>query len=72
MSEEFSVYWWDEIGEHHSELRFVSAQTALDRAKSIYSGPGSILGFVKRVIITDGGDFICFEWIHGKGVVFPE
>jgi hypothetical protein len=24
-----------------------------------------------RVIITDGGDCVTAEWLHGKGVVFP-
>jgi hypothetical protein len=28
------------------------------------------MGVVKRVIITDGGDHICFEWIAGKGITF--
>jgi len=26
---------------------------------------------VKRVIITDGGDCINFEWKKGEGIVFP-
>ena len=30
------------------------------------------IGITARVIITDQGDSIVFEWIFGKGVVFPK
>ena len=29
------------------------------------------MGLVQRVIITDGGDCIAFEWKRGEGIVFP-
>ena len=69
--EEFSVYWWDCDGGQHEELRFVSAQRAVERCRTLTRGPASLLGIVKRVIITDGGDCCCFEWRSGEGVVFP-
>lgn len=67
MTDEFSVYWWDIAGNQHEELRFVNAMTALNAVKRLTQGPGKIV--VSRVIITDGGDYCCFEWKDGK-VVF--
>ena len=32
---------------------------------------GAQIGTTVRVIITDGGDCIAWEWIRGQGVVFP-
>ena len=29
------------------------------------------LKITQRVIITDGGDSICLEWVQGKGITFP-
>ena len=34
-------------------------------------GPASVFGFVERVITTDGGDCICFEWKKDIGVTWP-
>ncbi len=72
MSErpEFSVYWWDREGGQHEELRFVGAKVAVDAAHRLCEGPASLLGIVERCIITDGGDFTCFEWKRGIGVTF--
>ena len=67
---EFSVYWWDASDGQHEELRFVDGETAVNRASSLANGPAAQLGMVKRIIITDGGDFINFEWKHGQGVTF--
>jgi hypothetical protein len=68
---EFSVWWWDADGSQHEELRFVNGETAVQRAHTLTHGPASLVGIVQRVIITDGGDCINFEWKHGEGVVFP-
>jgi len=67
MSErdEFSVYWWDAHGMQHEELRLVGAEPAVRAAKRLTTGPASKFA-VKRVIITDGGDFCCFEWRDGR------
>lgn len=29
------------------------------------------MGLIKRVIITDAGDFTNAEWVYGKGLVYP-
>jgi hypothetical protein len=68
---EFSVYWWDINGVCTDELRFVSAQDAVDRASFLAHGPGAKIGVISRIIITDGLDLTCFEWLKDKGVVFP-
>ena len=62
MTDEFSVYWWDRDYGQHEELRFVSAEAAMKAVARLTRGPASALGFVSRVIITDGGDCCCFEW----------
>lgn len=67
---EFSVLWWDAQDNQHEELRFVDAEKAVMAAKRLCEGPASMLGIVRRVIITDGGDFINFEWIYGKGITY--
>lgn len=69
MENEFSVYWWDPDGRQIEEKRFVSAQEAIDAIKRLTLGPGSFI--VQRAIITDAGDCTNFEWVQGKGVVFP-
>jgi hypothetical protein len=69
--EEFSVYWWDAENNQHREFSdLVSAERAVQAAHRLTQGPAAMLGMVNRVIITDGGDFCCFEWIKDKGITF--
>ncbi len=68
---EFSVFWWDDHGTQYEELRFVAAEAAVKRAHTLTHGPASLLGVVRRVIITDGGDCTNFEWKYGEGVTYP-
>ena len=70
--EEFSVYWTDTDDVQHTELRWVSAETAVARAHHLAKGPAALLGIVRRIIITDGLDCCAFLWLRGVGVVFPE
>jgi hypothetical protein len=70
MTGEHSLYWWDPEGNCNAELRGVDAKTAVERAERLAHGPAGMLGMVKRIIITDGGDFTNFEWKHGEGVTF--
>lgn len=51
--------------------RGVTDKEAVEAAKHYCTSVGAQMGFVKRVIITDMLDITVFEWIHGKGVVFP-
>ena len=41
-------------------------------AKRCMQSANAQTGIVVRIIITDGGDSTCFEWQHGRGIVFPK
>lgn len=69
--QEFSVYWFDEEDCSYPEARFIGAREAVELAKSLATRPAAAMGIIRRVIITDGGDFTVFEWKAGEGVTFP-
>jgi hypothetical protein len=71
MSGEFSVCQFFEGGSHEYVRRFVDAEEAVKAAHHYTHNVATTLGMVERVIITDGGDFCCFEWIKGRGITFP-
>lgn len=76
MSEEraeFSVVLFFPDGTYEYVKRFVGAEEAVRTAKdySTSTRPAVLLGFIKRIIITDGGDCTVFEWRAGEGVTFP-
>jgi hypothetical protein len=73
MSErEFSVVEFFADGSHRYVERWLTGKDAVELAKFWTERPAAQLGFMTRVIITDGGDFTVFEWQQGKGVTFPE
>lgn len=67
---EFSVVQFFEDESYETVREHVSAEEAVDAAHHYCNSVGAKLGFTKRVIITDGGDCVNFEWKHGEGVVF--
>lgn len=69
---EFSVYWWDPNGLYYAEKRFCNMVEATETAHSLTARPAALMGIIRRVVITDGGDCCCFEWGYGTGVVFPK
>jgi hypothetical protein len=71
MDGEFSVYQFFPDESYEEVLRFTDAKTAVETAKRLTESLGGRLGTTRRIIITDGGDFTCFEWKHGEGVTFP-
>jgi hypothetical protein len=71
MSGEFSVYQFFKNDDYEEVLRGVDPKTAVESAHSLVNSIGGTLGTTQRVIITDGGDSIAFEWKHGEGIVFP-
>ena len=71
MSGVFSVYQYFPDGTHEEVRRFVDAEEAVKAAKHYSSSPGALLGTTVRVVITDGDDFLTFDWVRGQGVVFP-
>lgn len=70
-SNEFSVYQFFMDDSYERVREFVSAEEAMQAFKHYTTNVSSRIGMTKRVILTDGGDCICFEWIHGKGIVYP-
>jgi hypothetical protein len=68
---EFSVCQFFADGTHEYVRRFVSAYEAVNAADHYCHSVGARMGMVRRVIITDGGDCIAFEWKHGEGVTLP-
>lgn len=63
---EFSVWKFFADGTHEPVRRFVSAEQAVKAAKRCTDNAAA--GNIQRVIITDGGDCICFEWQQDRGV----
>jgi len=68
---EFSVYQFFKDGSQEDVVRFTDAETAVRISHGLTTSVGGRLGTTVRVIITDGGDCTAFEWLYGKGVVFP-
>jgi len=71
MDNQFSVAQFFKSGEWEYVRRFVSVEEAWDAFQHYTTSVAVGMGLVERVIITDGGDCINAEWIHGKGIVFP-
>lgn len=67
---EFSVCQFFEDDTYEYVRRFVPAEEAVRALQHYTSSVAVKLGMVKRVIITDGGDCVCAEWIAGKGITF--
>ncbi len=68
---EFSVCQFFTSGEYEYFERFVSSERAVEAARHCCTSVGAKIGSTSRVIITDGGDAVNFEWQQGKGIVFP-
>lgn len=68
---EYSVVQFFPDGQYEKYVEFVDAATAVSRALALTISLGGQLGTTVRVIITDGGDSICWEWKYGEGIVFP-
>ena len=71
MSGEFSVYHFGADQKSECVKRNVDAKEAFVAAVGYMQRPAAKLGIIQRVIITDGGDCVNFEWQFGKGIVFP-
>lgn len=67
---EFSVCQFFEDGSYEYVRRFVDAEEAVKAAHHYTNNVACKMGITKRVIITDGGDCINFEWKHGEGVTY--
>jgi len=68
---EFSVTQFFKTGGNEKVRDHVSAEEAVKAFHHYTSNVASRVGITARVIITDGGDCVNMEWIHGKGITFP-
>jgi hypothetical protein len=72
MDGEYSVCQFFPTGHGYEYVRrFVDAQEAVKAFEHYISSVGAHIGTTQRVIITDGGDSTCVEWIFGQGIVYP-
>lgn len=73
MSELFSVcqFFQNTSYEYEYARIAVPAEEAMPAAFHYCTSVGAKLGFTTRVIVTDGGDNIVFEWKHDEGITFP-
>ena len=62
MKGEFSVCQFFDNETYEYVQRFVDAETAVHKAIAMASSVGAKVGTTQRVIITDGGDSINWEW----------
>jgi hypothetical protein len=70
MSDEFSVYQFFPDESYECVCRFVGPAEAVETARACCTSVGARIGTTRRVIITDGGDCINFEWQFGKGITY--
>jgi hypothetical protein len=68
---EFSVCQFFEDGSYEVVKQYVGAEEAVKAARHYTDNVAVKMGITKRVIITDGGDCIVFEWKAGEGVTYP-
>jgi hypothetical protein len=69
--ERFSVYQWFEDDTYEAVRRHVEQAEAVRAAAHYSTSVAARLGFTRRVIITDAGDTIVWEWQFGKGRTWP-
>lgn len=70
-TETFNVCQYFPNGSYDYIKRYVTAEEAMATAKNYIGRPAAIVGIIQRLIITDGGDCIVFEWQFNKGITFP-
>lgn len=69
--ESFNVCQFFIDGQYEWYVRFVDAETAMKKAVHCSTSIGARIGTTVRVIVTDDGDDIAWEWKADEGVVFP-
>jgi hypothetical protein len=71
MSESFAVWLFFPDGSNYQEARWLDAEEAVNLARDCIHRPAALMGWIRRVIITDNWDETNFEWRFGEGIVFP-
>ena len=72
MNETFSVCQFFEDGSYEYVRRFVVMEEAIKAAIHYSTSVAARMGVTVRVIITDAGDSIVWEWRRGEGIVWPQ
>lgn len=70
-SEKFDVWQFIRDGNRERVASFVSLENAVTVASHYAHCSAAILKVIERIIITDSGDCIVFEWVNGLGVIYP-
>ena len=71
MENEFSVTQFFENGSYEKIVEFVSVEKAMEVFRNYTTNVAAMMGYVERVILTDGGDCINLEWQVDKGITYP-
>jgi len=71
-NDKFSVYQFFEDNSYEQVRTNVFLNEAVKAAKHHTNSVAARMGMVQRVIVTDSGDCVVFEWRFGFGVVFPK
>lgn len=64
--ERFSVYIFFPDGSYNCELSGAGPQEAVEKARDFSRRPAATIGIIQRIIITDSGDLLVFEWLNEK------
>jgi hypothetical protein len=67
---EYSVCQFFDDGTYEYVRRWVPALEAAKAFRHYTTSVAAQLGVTQRVIITDGGDCINFEWQFGQGITY--
>jgi hypothetical protein len=71
MTGELYVYRFFADGKWELVERFADHTTAVRTATALTDSVSAKIGLTARVVIIDDMDFTSFEWIRGRGLVFP-
>jgi len=70
-NEYYDVWQFFLDGTHERVRQHVSAEEAVTTAISYATRPVAQMGIIRRVIVTDSGDFCVLEWMYGAGFTYP-
>ena len=71
MAGDLSVYRFFSDGKWELVESFTDRELAVRTATALTDSVSAKIGLTLRVIIMDEMDFTSFEWIRGRGLVFP-
>jgi hypothetical protein len=66
----FSVYQFSSDSRYEAVASRISAEEAVSVAKRLTNSVHARGGTIVRIVVADGDDCCCFEWRHGRGVLF--